>query len=303
MKHDLKKLKGLGIFKNFSDSMLEQFVSFFKQTEYDAGETIFEEENKGDTLLIIVFGEVVIEKCIDRENEEFKTLAILGKGDFFGEMAVLGGQARFAQARAAKETVLYAITRAELIKFIKEHPEAGVNIFTEIVRVTLERLQHTSSELTMLYDMTKLLMKEHKSAPVFISNTVEEISKQLKGSWNINGYLRNRFDGSYDLVVSKESFMGDMAKKQVKEGKIKNGWMDNSTYIMVFSKKDVVFGYVILTSSKEFLEGEKNNFTTIFETISFILGSMVANINFWTDAMLKAVEKGLLPSVEEEKGK
>ena len=76
--------------------------------------------------------------------------------------------------------------------------------------------------------------------------------------------------------------------------------MNNHTYIMVFSKQNVVFGYILLVSAKELSESEKNNLTTIFETVSFILGSMVANINFWTDAMLRAVEKGLIPSIDEE---
>lgn len=295
MKNDVKKLKGIGIFKNFSEAMLEEFSEFFSQTEYSAGDIVFKEEESGDTLLVVVGGEIVIEKCLDKAKNEFKTLAILGKGDFFGEMAVLGGQTRFAQARAAKESVLYAISRPELINFIKKHPDAGVNVFTEITRITLDRLQHTSNELTMLFDMSKLLMKEHKSAPVFITQTIDEISKHLKGSWNINGYIKNRFDESYDLVASKESFMGDMAEKNVKSDRARRkGWMDNRTYLMAFSKDERTFGYITLTSSKELSENEKNNLTTIFDTVSFIVGSMVANINYWTDAILSAIDKGLI---------
>ncbi|KAF0125471.1 MAG: hypothetical protein FD189_1564 [Elusimicrobia bacterium] len=55
-----------------------------------------------------------------------------------------------------------------------------------------------------------------------------------------------------------------------------------------------MFGYITLTSAKELSENEKNNLTTIFDTVSFIVGSMVANINYWTDAILSAIDKGLI---------
>ncbi|MBU2572644.1 MAG: cyclic nucleotide-binding domain-containing protein [Elusimicrobia bacterium] len=293
MKQDVENLKGMAIFKNFSETMLEEFAEFFKQTEYSEKEIIFKERSEGDTLFIIVFGEVVIEKRVEKEEHDFIPLAILGKGEFFGEMAVLEGQVRFAQARASKETMLYAIKRNEFFNFIKKHPDAGISIFTEIMKVILRRLQHTSNELTMLFDMSKLIMGEHKSAATFIAKTVEEISPHLDGSWNINGYMFNRFDGIYDLVISKETFIEDINRKGLKAEDLKNGWLDGNSYLLTFAAYNKVLGYIMLAKSVELSSHEKNNLSTMFGTISSILGPMIANINYWTEAMIKAIEKGL----------
>ncbi|MCK5106736.1 MAG: cyclic nucleotide-binding domain-containing protein [Elusimicrobiales bacterium] len=299
MKHNVEKLKEISIFKNFSETMIQEFAGFFKQTEYNKNDIIFKEGSEGDMLFIIVSGEVTIEKCLDKKGLEFKTLAFLGKGEFFGEMAVMEGQVRFAQAKASKISMLYAIKRSEFFTFIKKYPETGIGIFTEIMKVSLQRLQHTSDELTMLFDMSKLLMQENKSASTFIKKTVEEITLHLKGSWNINGYMYNRFDKKHELIISKESFIETVDSHSLK-GELKSGWIGNSSYVMNFSAQDKPLGYIIFTKSKELSNNEKNNLSTIFDTVSFILNSTVANINYWTDAMIKAVEKGLITPSDED---
>lgn len=294
MKNDMENLKGMPIFKNFSQNMLEEFAQFFNQTEYNENDVIFKEKSEGDTLFIIVSGEVVIEKRLSPKLPEYMPLAIMGKGDFFGEMAVLEGHARSAQARASKDTILYAIKRAEFFAFIKKHPEAGISIFTEIIKSVLERLQHTSNELTMLFDMSKLIMGENKSASTFINKTVEEVSAHLDGSWNINGYMYNRFSETYDLTSSKETFIEDMGKKELKGKALQSGWLNNNSYLMTFSAYNKVLGYIIFTRSAALSEQEKNNLATMFSTIASILSTTIANINYWTDSIAKAIESGLI---------
>ncbi|HAU89758.1 MAG TPA: cyclic nucleotide-binding domain-containing protein, partial [Elusimicrobia bacterium] len=103
---DIEKLKQIALFRGLSDAMLAEFSGYFKQTAYAAGDVIFKEKTTGDSLFIVVSGEVVIEKAMDEEGREFKTLAILAGGEFFGEMAVIEGLPRFAQARAGADSAL-----------------------------------------------------------------------------------------------------------------------------------------------------------------------------------------------------
>lgn len=282
---DMENLKAVAIFRNFSPAMLEEFAKFFKQTEYAKDSIVFKERSEGDTLFIIMSGEVVIEKKLDEEGRDFKQLAILAKGDFFGEMAVLEGAMRFAQARASAETVLYEIKRAEFFSFIKEHPETGISIFTEIMKVISRRLQHTSNELTMLFDMANLIMEEPSSAPEFVKRMVEEICIYFEGSWNINGHLYNQFNEEYDPVVSKETFPEDPGKKEFK-GELKSGWLDDNAYLMVFSARNKPLGYIIFAKSVGLSNYEKNNLVTIFNTVSSILSSAIENIEHRTEAAL-----------------
>lgn len=287
MGNNTEDLKSAALFKNFSAGMLEEFSKFFKQTKYDQDAVIFKEKSSGDTLFIIVDGEIAIEKRLDEEGREFKQLAILSKGEFFGEMAVIEGQTRFAQARATKAAVLYEIKREEFFSFIKQHPETGISVFIEIMKSLLKRLQHTSSELTMLFDMSKFVMEEHASSADFVKKAVEEISLYFEGSWNINGYMYNQFNDEYEQVIAKETFKRD-ASADIPKGDKSSGWLDGSAYLMNISGHKGNIGYIVFARSEELTNYEKNNLATIFNTISSILGSAIENIEHRTEAALLA---------------
>jgi NADH dehydrogenase len=67
------------------------------QAHYEAGETVFEEGDAGDSLLMILSGQVEVVKRVGSELQQIRTL---GPGEYFGEMALLGGQPRSATTRA-----------------------------------------------------------------------------------------------------------------------------------------------------------------------------------------------------------
>jgi NADH dehydrogenase len=67
------------------------------QAHYEAGETVFEEGDAGDSLLMILSGQVEVIKRVDSELQQIRTL---GPGEYFGEMALLGRQPRSATTRA-----------------------------------------------------------------------------------------------------------------------------------------------------------------------------------------------------------
>jgi len=286
---DTEELKRIPLFRNLADNMLAEFAGYFKRTGYKAGDVIFKEKSTGSTLYIIVDGEVVIEKAMDEEGREFKTLAIMTGGDFFGEMAVIEGQARFAQARASKDVRLYEVGREEFFSFIKEHPETGISIFSEIMRTVFRRLQHTSSELTMLFDMSRLLLTPHKSPGEFMAAVMDNIRIYLDGSWNINAYVYNRFNEEYEQVYTKETFRKDAPALPASPA---SGWLDEKTYLTACAFEGRQLGCAIFERSEELSPVEKNNLATIFNTISSILGSAMVNIEHQTEAaMLEQLRK------------
>jgi NADH dehydrogenase len=67
------------------------------QAHYEAGEVVFEEGDAGDSLLMILSGEVEVLKQVGSELQQIRTL---GPGEYFGEMALLGSQPRSATTRA-----------------------------------------------------------------------------------------------------------------------------------------------------------------------------------------------------------
>ena len=154
---ELEDLKPLPFFSGFSESGFKKFFSTFKKVSLHKGEILFREGAEGDSFFIIASGEVIIEKKADKAGRNYKRLAVMNRGGFFGEMAVLETQPRFAQARAGQDTELFELSRRLLLDFIKECPEEGAGLLIEILRVILARLRHTSNELMAAHGFMEVL--------------------------------------------------------------------------------------------------------------------------------------------------
>ena len=94
--------------------------------EYAAGEVIFEEGSTGRELFVVLDGKVDIAKV----NGASKTVLVtLGKGEFFGEMAVIDGSARSATAiSAAPETRVMRINHARFVYLVSQQPAFALMI-------------------------------------------------------------------------------------------------------------------------------------------------------------------------------
>jgi len=88
--------------------------------EFDVDDVIFEEGSTGRELFVVLDGEVEIAKM----NGASKTSIIkLGKGEFFGEMAVIDGSARSATAIAsAPNTKVMRINHARFVYLVSQQP-------------------------------------------------------------------------------------------------------------------------------------------------------------------------------------
>lgn len=284
---EIEKLKQIPLFCSLSGAMLAEFSGYFTQTSYAAGDVVFKEKTAGDSLYIVVSGEVVIEKALDPEGREFKTLAILGAGEFFGEMAVIEGQPRFAQARAAKDTAVYEVGRERFFAFIKEHPETGISLFSQIMRVTMRRLQHTSSELTMLFDLSRMLTQPHKSPAEFFAAVMDEARIYLEGAWNVKGYVYNMFNEEFEEVYTRDAFPRQGAPAAL-PARPENGWTGAAAYTMLCSAEGKRLACAVFESEAPLSPVEKNSLATIFNTISSIAGSAMLNIEHQAEAALMA---------------
>ena len=114
-----------------------QFTESFKK-----GEMIFREGEVGSEMFVVHSGEVEIVKRIGDKEE---TLAIMEKGDFFGEMALLEGLPRTADAKAHVDSDVIRINGAVFDKMIKANIEIAVRMMRKLsvrVREANERLEN-----------------------------------------------------------------------------------------------------------------------------------------------------------------
>jgi hypothetical protein len=88
--------------------------------EFDVGDVIFEEGSTGRELFVVLDGRIDIVKL----DGATKTMIVtLGKGEFFGEMAVIDGSARSATAiAAAPNTRVMRINHARFVYLVSQQP-------------------------------------------------------------------------------------------------------------------------------------------------------------------------------------
>jgi signal transduction histidine kinase len=99
---------------------------------FSAGQVIFSAGDKGDGFYVVQTGGVEI--FADVGNNETRVLARIGRGDFFGEMAVLDDAPRSASARAEVDTKTIFLSRAELLLLLDRRPELALTLVHEFSR-------------------------------------------------------------------------------------------------------------------------------------------------------------------------
>jgi CRP/FNR family transcriptional regulator, cyclic AMP receptor protein len=94
--------------------------------EYDVGDVIFEEGSTGRELYVVLDGKIDIAK----DNGGARTTIVtLGKGEFFGEMAVIDGSSRSATAiAAAPKTKVMRINHARFVYLVSQQPAFALMI-------------------------------------------------------------------------------------------------------------------------------------------------------------------------------
>jgi len=106
-----------------------------------AGENIFMMDDAGDSMMAVLSGSVRI-SVPSPEGKEI-VLAILHAGEVFGEIAVLDGKGRTADARALTECSLAVLDRREVLSFFERHPQAWLRL----IEVLCERLRVTDQHI------------------------------------------------------------------------------------------------------------------------------------------------------------
>ena len=98
---------------------------------YRKGTILIQEGDTGDTLFIVLAGQVKV-FCTDARGREI-TFGIFGPGDYFGEMALDGG-VRSASVITQQACMCARVTRPTLLAFIAERPEFAFELLAKVIR-------------------------------------------------------------------------------------------------------------------------------------------------------------------------
>lgn len=137
-------LERIPFFADLSPEELKQLGEIAALQTVRSGEAIFAEGDPGDRLYVLVEGSV----RIDRNAPEGKIeIAVLGPGDYFGELALLDGRPRSAGATALQESRLLSIGRQEFLARLSASPRMVADLLVGLsgrVRGSLDRLHRVT---------------------------------------------------------------------------------------------------------------------------------------------------------------
>jgi CRP-like cAMP-binding protein len=120
-------LSSVPLFAPLNKAQLRTLVESGKERSYRAGEAIVKQGDKGIGFYLIQSGEARVERG-------GKTLASLGPGQFFGEMALLDNQPRTADVNAVGPVQCLVLSSWEFWSAVGDEPEVLRSLFKETVR-------------------------------------------------------------------------------------------------------------------------------------------------------------------------
>ena len=157
-------LSSVSLFDGLPDETLSLIEKSVSVREYPKGSMVILEEEFGDIVFIVKKGTVKITRVNDEGKEVI--LSLLGPGEIFGEMAILDGEARSANALAQENCELLTFTRDDFINLLENNFKISLGLMGELAK----RLRKSDMQIEAL----SLSDAEHRIG-VSILNLAEEM--------------------------------------------------------------------------------------------------------------------------------
>ena len=141
---DISELKLIPLFSELKEEDLEQISKMTVRQVYKKDNMVLIEEEVGSTMFVILNGRVKISRISDEGREVI--LSILVDGDFFGEMSILDGQTRSANAVTLEDTELLIIRRENFLQMLHSYPQVAINLLKELAH----RLRRSDAQIKSL---------------------------------------------------------------------------------------------------------------------------------------------------------
>ena len=129
------------IFCDLDPEAFDQLCRYAKHATLKRGSTIVSKGDPGNSLIAVISGTVKI--SISSPDGRTAILNLIGPGEIFGEVAVLDGQARTADATANTNCEIFVIDRRELLPFVRSQPALAM----KFIELLCARLRWTSDQV------------------------------------------------------------------------------------------------------------------------------------------------------------
>ncbi len=163
----LSLLRNHALFRDLPAPAVERLGSYMKTRKVSRGSTIFSKGDPGSGLMGVLAGSVKV-SVASPEGKDI-VLNVFREGDVFGEIALLDGRPRTADATAMSDCELAVIERRDFIPFLTSNPDVSL----KLIEILCSRLRHTSEQVQ---DVTFL------NLPARLAKTLLELTAEKESA-------------------------------------------------------------------------------------------------------------------------
>jgi CRP/FNR family transcriptional regulator, cyclic AMP receptor protein len=171
---DVAALRSVPLFASLDSKATARLGQYLTIHDYPNSASIFRNGDPGDAMYLIDLGKVRI--SITDADGQVVTLAELGSGEFFGEMSMLDGRGRSANATVIQNARLAKLTRDDFLSFMKSDPRIALELLTAL---TL-RLRRTDD---LLRHRVSRNVNEEAAARLTFADHAADMIAEFGGSW------------------------------------------------------------------------------------------------------------------------
>jgi CRP-like cAMP-binding protein len=137
----LAPLRNHPLFRDFPPTVIEHLGTYMTRRSVRRGATIFAKGDPGTALMAVLWGSVKI--SVPSSSGHEAVLNIISPGQVFGEIALLDGQPRTADAVAMADCELMVIDRRDFIPFLRREPDVAI----KLIETLCARIRRTSAQV------------------------------------------------------------------------------------------------------------------------------------------------------------
>ena len=171
---NVETLRQVPLFESLDDEAAHELCELLENLDCKAGALLFRAGDEGDAMYLIEEGKVRI--FVRAKDGHEVTLTELQRGDFFGEMVLLEGKPRSADARVIENARLAILSREHFLSFTLSNRNVALEMLTALtnrLRQTDELLRHTSTRNVNVEEAAQLTVADRAS----------DVIAEFGGSW------------------------------------------------------------------------------------------------------------------------
>ncbi|HEX7334491.1 MAG TPA: DUF1003 domain-containing protein [Pyrinomonadaceae bacterium] len=174
----LEALRSVPLFASLDDAAATELRSLLRDKIVPRNTRLFRQGDTGDAMYLIESGRVRI--SIHDDDKQELTLAELAQGDFFGEMSIIDGRQRSADAQVIEDARLAILSRDAFLSFVRTSPDVAL----EMLSALTDRLRRTDD---LLRSRVSRNANEEEEARLTLADRAADLIAEFGGSWKFIG--------------------------------------------------------------------------------------------------------------------